>query len=161
MIELKADIWDSQFDGAWRVIPINCQVNKKSELIMGSGLAKEAKLRYPALPKEFANLIWQQERRHQPIFPLLRWIGDKDVNLMGFPTKNRWRDKSDLTLIEEGLIFLKGLMPFLTCNGEREKVVVPHLGCGERTGKLDWERDVKPPVEKYFGDDPNFIVVSL
>ena len=161
MIEIKANIWDNQFDGMWRVIPINCQINSKGELIMGAGLAKEAKFRYPSLPKHFANLIYDQERRGQPIFPLLRWIGDQDVNLMGFPTKRHWRDKSNLSLIEEGLIFLQGLMPYLMCDGEREKAVCPRLGCGERTGRLDWEREVRPLFLKYFENDDNLIVVSL
>lgn len=159
MKEIKASIWDKQFDDYWRVIPINCQTNSKGVLVMGKGLAKEAKERYPKLPEEFANLIFDQQRRHQPIFPVLRWLNDENVNLMGFPTKRHWKEPAELALIEEGLTFLKDLMPYLTANGEREKVVTSRLGCG--LGGLNWDRDVKPLVEKYFGDDDNFVVVDL
>lgn len=159
MKEVKTSIWDRQWDGCWKAIPINCQINSKGVLIMGKGLAREAKERYPKLPKEFANLIFGQQRQHQPIFPILRWLDDENVNLMGFPTKRHWKEPADLALIEEGLIFLKGLMPYLMSNGEKEKVVAPRLGCG--LGGLNWDRDVKPLVEKYFGDDDNFIIASL
>ena len=159
MKEIKGSIWDRQWDGCWRAIPINCQINSKGVLIMGKGLAKDAKERYPKLPKEFANLISGQQRQHQPIFPILRWLDDENVNLMGFPTKWHWKESAGLALIEKGLIFLKGLMPYLMSNGEKDKVVAPQLGCG--LGGLNWDREVKPLMEKYFGDDDNFVVVSL
>lgn len=162
MLELKVNIWDSQFDDYWRGIPINMIVKSDGRLVMGGGknsVAQQAKLRYPKLPKAFAELIQIQQRRKQTIFPVLRWLDDTNVNLMGFPTKKHWREASDLRLIEEGLIFLKGMMPLLVSNGQKEKVVCPRLGCG--LGQLDWETQVKPLIEKYFGDDDNFIMVSL
>lgn len=162
MKEIKASIWDKQWDSYWRVIPINCQIKTNGCLVMGGGknsVAQQAAERYPKLPKEFAKLVLDQQRRQQPIFPFLRWLGDENVNLIGFPTKRHWKEPADLVLIEEGLVLLTKLMPYLMSNGRREKVVSSRLGCG--LGGLNWDREIKPLTEKYFGDDDNFIIVSL
>lgn len=146
MKEIKASIWDSEFDSFWRVIPINTMTNKNQMLIMGAGLAKQAAERYSYLPKELGD-----------------HYGPKGVNvgislvyscrIIAFPTKFDWKKDSDLALIEAGLKELK----FWTLN--EHKIVSPRLGCG--LGGLNWDRDVKPLVEKYFGDDDNFVVVNL
>jgi len=149
MIELKANIWDKQFDGCWRVIPINCQVNSKGELIMGAGLAREAKNRYSTLPEYWGRQYKDGYTGLDPYSP------NDAIKLLAFPTKDHWKDDSDIRLIAINLKSLYGLYQA----GYLEKIVCPRLGCG--LGKLDWDTQVKPLVEKYFGDDPNFIVVNL
>lgn len=143
MIELKASIWDSQFDSYWRVIPINTVIKANGELVMGAGLAKEAARRYPDLPKilgEFYSLRYG-------IYDLEKY------KLFLFPTKRDWRKLSSVYLIDSGLNSLS----FAGFTGHT-KIVSPRLGCG--LGGLDWEKQVKPLVEKYFANDDNFIVVS-
>lgn len=146
MKEVKASIWDKQWDGYWRVIPINTVVKADGSLVMGAGLAKQAAERYPDLPKELGN-HYRQKGVNVGITLVYA------CRIIAFPTKFDWKKNSDLALIESGLKELK----FWILN--EYKIICPWLGCG--LGGLDWEKDVKPLVEKYFGDDDNFVVVNL
>lgn len=158
MIELNENIWGFRFDGCWRCIPINCQINVRGELVMGKGVAKEAKERYPKLPKAFADSILDQQYRKETIMPVFRVLDGEIVNLIGFPTKHRWQEPSDLQLIETGLNFLRSFLPYLVSDdGEKAKIVCPKLGCG--LGGLNYERQVRPLIKKYFDGDNNFIVL--
>lgn len=153
MKEVKANIWDKQFDSYWRVIPINTVVKADGSLVMGAGLAKQAAERYPDL-----SLFWgtlHQVTSDRCLSDYLPFYLFEPAKLIGFKTKYRWQDDSDLLLIEQGL---KG-MTNLHFRSKCSHIVSPWLGCG--LGGLNWERDVKPLVEKYFGDDDNFIIASL
>ena len=148
MIEIKANIWDSQFDGYWRVIPINTTLNKNGFLIMGAGLAKEAAERYIGLAK-----LWGSYYSLKPETLLQIFYAKK---LLGLPTKYHWKDRSSLELIERILIELQS---FISVKDDSLGTICPQLGCG--LGGLDWKSQVKPLVEKYFKNADNFIVVNL
>lgn len=146
MKEIKADIWDSQFNDCWRVIPINTTLYKDSKkLIMGAGLAEQARDRYNNLDGLWGSFYALKPKSQLVLF--------RAKCLIGFPTKVYWKDNSSLGLIENGLQELKAVRT------EFEKIVSPRLGCG--LGQLDWACDVKPLMEKYFGSDDNFIIVNL
>ena len=145
MKEIKVSIWDRQWDGYWRVIPINTVVKANGELVMGAGLAKQARDRYENLDELWGSFYASKPRSQLVLF------GAK--LLIGFPTKVYWKSDSSLELIDNGLKEL------LSIRFAEEKIASPRLGCG--FGGLNWEQDVKPLVEKYFGDDDNFVVVSL
>lgn len=149
MIEQNKSIWHSDFDSYWRVIPINTVVRANGFLVMGTGLAKQAAERHPELP-EFLGDFYRQKSRIKSIC----YISSK--RLVAFPTKIHFINNSNLSLIEVGLIELKELVSSEFNNG---KIASPRLGCD--LGNLDWKKDVKPLVEKYFGDDDNFIIASL
>lgn len=146
MTEQNKSIWHPDFDSYWRVIPINTVVKADGSLVMGAGLAKQAAERYPDLPKELGN-------HYRPKGVNVGITLVYACRIIAFPTKFDWKKDSDLVLIESGLKELK----FWILN--EYKIVSPRLGCG--LGGLNWERDVKPLVEKYFGDDDNFVVVNL
>lgn len=159
MKEEKENIWNPRYDSYWRVIPINCQVNDRGFLIMGKGLAEEAAKRYYNL-----DVHWGTEMRDKmekiPKTAKHLFVGtlfDYTTNLIGFPTKYHWRDRASLILIENNLKHLVEIGKGRKAIGLDFKIVCPYIGCG--LGNLDWESQVRPLMEKYFGDDDNFIVV--
>jgi hypothetical protein len=147
MKEIKSDIWSTEWDGYWRVIPINTTLYKDSKkLVMGAGLAKQARDKYENLDGLWGS-FYALELKLQS--RLVLYHAEK---LIGFPTKIYWKHDSSLDLIENGLKELNA------ARIEFEKIVSPRLGCG--LGGLNWEREVKPLVEMYFGGDDNFVVVN-
>lgn len=67
--------------------------------------------------------------------------------IAAIPTKYRWQNPSVPELIDESLQRLKDYM-------EKHALAVchlPELGCGKATGQLSYERDVRPLIEKHFG----------
>ncbi|MFA5733256.1 MAG: hypothetical protein WC934_14805 [Acidithiobacillus sp.] len=70
-----------------------------------------------------------------------------------FPTKNHWKENSDLTKIDEGLNNLKSKLTML-CNCNFPKIVnIPALGCGY--GQLKYN-DVKKLIFKKFNVKDSF-----
>jgi O-acetyl-ADP-ribose deacetylase (regulator of RNase III) len=106
--------------------------------VMGKGIAKTFRERYPAMFAEYRKLC---DRGDLAVGNLQLWKGD-DRWVLNFPTKTTWRLPSKLEYIEKGLeTFVK--------NYERMGIVsasFPPLGCGN--GNLDWA-DVKPLIERY------------
>lgn len=82
-------------------ITTNSTLNKKGELVMGAGNAKQAKEICPDLPAIFGNIIRIQEKelgyygiiRHEKFFTV--------------QTKRNWRDKSIVKDVEETIQHLK------------------------------------------------------
>ena len=147
MKEITGNIWDFQSND-YIVIPTNGEVNKYGNAVMGKGLAEDAKNRFHDLPKELAIKIKHYGNRVY-IF--------RDYNLITFPTKWRWRDKSDLELIEASAQQLDHLRLALDAWDDDHKLIyLPQVGCGN--GKLEW-KDVKPILEKHLKGD-RFIVVE-
>lgn len=119
--------------------------------VMGKGLAKEFKKRYPEMFKEYQlyckqgsldiGKLWLYKTDH-------KWI-------LNFPTKKSWRSPSKIEYIEAGLSKLtltyaeKGIT----------SIAFPLLGCGN--GGLDWETGVQPLFKKYLNKLPMDIYVHL
>ena len=123
----------SIFDYKVIVIPTCKTLNSKGELVMGAGLAKEAKTRYPGVEKVFAKY---------PAYITL------DKTLINFPTKEDWRQPSSLATIEESL---KQLI-----ETPHKEVALPLVGCG--LGGLRKE-DVIVLLDKYLDD--RFILIEI
>ena len=118
-------IFDSTADAY--VNPVNCLG------VSGAGLAKEFVSRFPqnqTLLKEAAkknmvclgrvHLVNLPPGLHEPF-----WI-------INFPTKQHWKDKSELWLIEMGLLDLEKKIKSYSI----PSIAFPALGCG--LGGLDW-----------------------
>ena len=121
------------------VNPVNCFG------VSGAGLALEFKRRFPqndlavqdaARAGLFARFgaIYVHSRVEGPP----HWI----INL---PTKDHWREKASLMLIEEGLYNLMEAVRRHAISS----VAIPALGCG--LGCLEWS-EVEPLIELYAGD---------
>jgi O-acetyl-ADP-ribose deacetylase (regulator of RNase III) len=109
--------------------------------VMGKGIAKTFRERYPAMYAEYRKLC---DRGKLSVGNLHLWKGG-DRWVLNFPTKTTWRLPSKLEYIE------KGLQTFVN-NYERMGIVsasFPPLGCGN--GNLDWD-EVRPLIEQYLSN---------
>lgn len=119
------------------VIPTNGTLKRNGEAVMGAGLAKECKERYP----EFSFIFGR----------MMKSVGNRTLffsmfNLITFPVKHNWYEKADLKLIEKSCQQLKEMMPKLP---QGFVITMPKVGCGN--GKLSW-KDVEPIIQKYLPD---------
>lgn len=139
--EVVGDIWD--FDCTVRVIPTNGFVKNNGHAVMGAGLARQAALRYPNLPEVLGRCLTNSQNHVH----VLRH------DIVAFPTKNDWRDPSDLGLIERSAQEL-----FDIATLQRMKLVaLPRVGTG--LGGLRWT-EVKPILERILGNDKRFVIVD-
>jgi O-acetyl-ADP-ribose deacetylase (regulator of RNase III) len=118
------------------------------EGVMGAGLAKQFKDRFPGnfeIYKRACDRAYFGHNDSVRVLPVpvfaegIDWI----VNL---PTKVRWRDRSSVELIELGLV---SLSMWLVAS-EVESIAIPALGCG--LGKLNWWLDVKPLIAQHLSE---------
>lgn len=135
-------------------ISVNCQG------VMGRGLASRARYQFPDVYREYQDLckekklkmgepfLYKQESSLDLVYaeePETLRKPNGETWFLLFPTKNHWREQSDLKGIEEGLKWIQE-------NYRREKIqslAVPALGCG--LGRLDW-KDVGPLICKDLSD---------
>lgn len=157
MLERQGNIWDhvSEYDAV--VITTNGFVKKNGEAVIGSGIALEAKNRFPwfalalgKLLKAYGNHVFMVEHPeywlHEPL-------------LITMPTKPEygpnkipgWKAKSDIMLIMFSLGQLVRLVDEIGIN----RILMPRPGCG--SGGLKWE-DVKPIIKPYLDD--RFTIMS-
>jgi O-acetyl-ADP-ribose deacetylase (regulator of RNase III) len=140
MIEFRADgsLLDSGAEAL--VNPVNC------EGIMGKGVALEFKTRF-----SHTGMLRHYQTLCSTGLLMLGEIGSFQLSgvvhtplIVFFPTKDRWRDKSQLSWIAEGL---KSLRELIEEEGIKS-IAMPALGCGN--GGLKWP-DVKTAIEVTLG----------
>ena len=135
MIEYKTgDILDTKCQAI--VIPTNLIG------IQGAGLAKQTRHKYPMWNLEYRKWC---HMKHGAIGKLHIYRTFPSQYLVGFPTKNHYRNPSKLKYIRKGL---KALVKWID-EGYISSVAIPKLGCGY--GGLDWE-DVQILIEKYLNN---------
>src|ERR1700686_795435 len=96
MILIKANLWDVQAD--LYGITTNGVVKADGRLVMGKGVALQAAQRYPGIEVELGKSVARMGNRLQMVFD--NHLHPLCANLFSFPTKQDWRSKSDLELIE-------------------------------------------------------------
>jgi len=101
-------------------------VKKNGQLVMGGGVAKYFAENYPSLPYKLGQKV--RVYGNQPY--LIKIKGDIIVS---FPTKNNYKDPSDIELIKKSAIKLENL----TTKFRWTKVGIPAPGVG--LGKLKWK----------------------
>ena len=146
MKEIKGNLFDQKVDVI--CITTNGSVKKDGRAVMGRGCALEAKEMFPELPLLLGNSL----ETFGNFLHYLKYYPEHKYTICAFPVKHAWNDKqADLKLIEQSCKDL--------AESTMESVVValPRPGCG--CGQRDWEKEVKPILEKYFKTD-NFIVVN-
>lgn len=112
--------------------------------VMGTGIAKELKRIYPEMFVQYQRMcegeqfnigrLWLYRTPH-------KWI-------LNFPTKRHWRYPSRPEYIEAGLKTFVDNYAQLGITS----ISFPLLGCGN--GELDWDRVVRPIMEKYLKNIP-------
>jgi hypothetical protein len=155
MITQYGNIWDEIDNCDAIVITTNGTVKANGACVMGRGIAREARDRYPGvdltlgqLIQSKGNLVFKLDR---PIWsgPLRPYVA---LRLVSFPVKHNWYEKACLTLIESSTVSLR-----LLADIEKWKMVImPRPGCGN--GNLKWE-DVRPVIEPILDD--RFVVMSF
>jgi hypothetical protein len=153
MLERYGDIWEAAIeDGADAVIiTTNGFVKKNGEAVMGRGIAKEAKDRFPELASwlgEYLNAYGNKPY----IFWSFAWNFKPSIITMpvkpirGPSGEPGWKAKADIELIKNSA---KQIPSMLVGYFPMNKIYMPRPGCGN--GGLKWE-DVEPVIKPYLDD---------
>lgn len=141
------DIWQvqAQTPGSVVVVPINLQVDSGYNAIMGAGLALQAATKFPHLKKELGQSLVHDKYPPSTCY----W---HEYQIITFPTKNLWREPATPELICRSAVELVALLTWVAFRpSDTAKILVPKVGCGEKTGQLAWP-SVKPMLEALWLD---------
>ncbi|MHB9294030.1 hypothetical protein Holit_03156 [Hollandina sp. SP2] len=117
----------------------SCLVNTVNcEGFMGKGIAYQFKQKFPENEKNYKTICQKGEMKIGKVL----LFKENDKIIANFPTKNKWREKSEYIFIEKGLDDLKDK---IMCN-KIDSVAMPPLGCGN--GGLLWDKVKGIIVEK-------------
>lgn len=111
--------WKPSSGRVLRVIPTNGVV-QGGDLVMGAGLALQAKERFPSLPGILGKLVQEKGNNVYVIKPL---------GIASFPTKVHWKNPSLLPLVRRSASQLRQVEGW-------DAVLLPKVGCG--LGGLSW-----------------------
>jgi len=112
--------------------------------VMGKGLAKQFKLKYPEMFTEYKATCDDGTLTTGK----LHIFRTADKWILNFPTKAHWRSKSKIDYVE------RGLQEFVAIYEAEniESIAFPMLGCG--LGGLDWDTQVRPLMKHHLSDLP-------
>lgn len=109
---------------------VNC------EGYMGKGIAYQFKKRFPQNNEVYKKACREGDMKIGTVLI----VSEDDRFIINFPTKDKWRKKSDYSYIEKGMDSLLSELPHLNAHS----IAIPPLGCGN--GGLEWTR-VKTIIE--------------
>ncbi len=101
---------------------VNC------EGFMGKGIAYQFKVKYPENNKEYVKRC----RNNSFTIGDILLFRENDKVILNFPTKDKWRKKSEYEFIEKGMKTLRSTI----IENNLKSVSIPPLGCGN--GGLEW-----------------------
>lgn len=140
MRESQDDIW-SYLEKAVITITTNGSVTRDGRAIMGRGVARQATVLFPDVPRQLGVLL-QEQGNH---------VHELNHGLVSFPVEETPWSLPDIRLIRQSAAELRALVDLRGW----PLVVVPRPGCGG--GGMDWQ-EVRPVLEELF--DERFVVVS-
>ncbi len=114
--------------------PVNCVG------IMGKGLALSYKKKYPEMFNDYKDKCKNNEIKIGK--PHIYKI-NSEFQILNFPTKIHYRNKSHINYIESSLKFIVENYKSLNITS----LAIPRIGCG--LGGLDWENEVYPLILSY------------
>lgn len=147
MIERVGDIF-SQKDADAICFTSNGIVDSKNNLVMGAGVALAFKNKYPFLPQWIGK---QVKKGGNHVYAQSTSRFSPSLTLCSFPTKNDWRDPSDLNLIIQSA----NELVVLATTHSWKRIYLTRPGCG--LGGLDW-KDVKAAISPILDD--RFIILT-
>jgi hypothetical protein len=158
MHEITGNLWEEIKNPIYSAVccTTNMTVKKNGELVMGAGVAKQFAKRFPSLPKRWGyqtNLILKGKLKSNLIvtkYPIERI---STIDLVSFPTKYDWKEKSDIDLIKRSAIQVYMISQVLGWFN----VLLPRPGCSN--GGLDWHSEVKPILLEIL--DERFWIITL
>ncbi len=134
MREIHGDLW-AFYGRAVIAVTTHGHVTARGECPMPRGCARQARERFPALPRLLGALV---SARGNHVFEVVEGI-------VNFPVEHHWLENPDLRLIERSAAELVALAD---ARGWLE-VIVPRPGCGG--GGLEWAV-VRSILERHFDD---------
>jgi len=121
-----------------------CLVNTVNcEGFMGKGIAYQFKQKFPENEKFYKKACLNGEVKIGNII----LFKENDKIIANFPTKNKWREKSEYAFIEKGLDNLQEKI----LSNKIDSVAIPPLGCGN--GGLLWDKVKKIIQDRLSGID--------
>lgn len=138
LLDINGDLLRNTPKGSLLGIPVN------TVAVGGKGLARYMKVRWPEAYKKYCKDC----RRGRIATGDLCVYDVGDYKLAMLPTKYHWGNPSELGLIT---ITAVRLLKYMEDNLETD-CYVPRLGCGEKTGMLDYHTDVRPILIEVFND---------
>lgn len=135
---------------SWLVIPTNGQVKRNGEAVMGKGVALEFAETFSHFPLALGRAIKKNGANRLYIFP--------DYQVITFPTKHHWKDKSDLELMHVSFTELDVFLTYFSkhFSFDMGKVYIPRVGC--RNGGLDWTK-VKPMMDFWLRSHSHIVTI--
>ncbi|WP_345993915.1 macro domain-containing protein [Sulfurimonas sp. HSL-1716] len=116
-----------------------CLVNTVNcEGFMGKGLAYQFKNKFPLTNESYMKAC----KSHELHPGKLHYFFENEKLIINFPTKDKWREKSKIEYIENGM---KALVDLLK-EKNIQSIAIPPLGSGN--GGLNW-KEVKKVIESY------------
>ena len=97
---IDKDIWKDKEVLDYIGITTNSVINYKGHLVMGAGIAKEAKKRYPYSPEYFGEKITSKDCEGK-FYGIIKYL-----DIFAFQTKLHWRDKAPLAVVEASVNML-------------------------------------------------------
>lgn len=133
MITQTGNIWHVKHRklNCWTGITTNGYINAQGALVMGRGVALQAKQRFPGIEFRIANYVRECGNL---VYPM------PDLRLFTFPVKHTWNQDADIELIAKSSEQLQILASF----NLQDTFYLPRPGCGN--GNLQW-KDVEPILE--------------
>ena len=146
---IKGNIWKG-IPPVMVVITTNSELKSNGELVMGAGIALEAVLKIPSLPKECGEIVGKLGRTYG--FQVIRHPRSPGKPGLGiFQTKMSWRDNSTLMIINNSAMLLR---EYAMYNSDIPiRLNYPGIGFGRLT-----KEQVKPVLEKAFSDLNNISI---
>lgn len=169
MIEIEGDIFDFINDPTVDAICIttNGIVGSDEKNVMGMGVAGIAASKWPDIRKNVGKIITNLgnvpgiigiiDEKDQFVNPNRKIVESEEYKclIFSYPTKEDYRDNSDIELIIKSAYKMVSFADKFNLS----KVMLPVVGCGVSTGRLNWEQDVKPKIKEILDD--RFYIVEL
>jgi len=137
------NMWDVFEESDLFLITTNAYIKKSGEIVMGKGIASEAKQKFPIFPLRVAEDIQKSIyfQKHKK-YGITRNLKDLPPQLRCFQVKYHYRDKASLDLIR----FSTSMLSLIIQANKYENVHLNYPGIGN--GNLSKE-EVSPILEQY------------
>lgn len=159
MIEKFGNLFEMIVESDAICIPTNGVVKRNGSAVMGAGVALACAKKWPSTQITLGRCL-----QSGPNIPYLIGSVDQEGNfyevlnsnikfcgIFSFPTKNHFKEKSDINLIKQSCQFMLKFADQL----ELKSIALPPVGCG--LGGLNYEKEVKPLLSNLLDD--RFVIV--